>query len=304
MIPTTTPGTAAIKKALPAHPGRPTHPVDAGALTGANRDAAVALTALFKSYGLESLAPRIVDFIKQGYSADTISLLLVDTHEYKQRFAGNDARLKAGLPVLSPAEYLSVESSYREVMKNAGMPAGFYDSPDDFKSWIAGDVSPTEIKSRVDAAADVIHSADPNVIAQFKKYYTTGDMVAFALDQKRAAPLVGKAFEAAKIGGAAANQGLSVGRDLSERLASEGVTRQQAEQGFGLIASEKDSANSLAAIYGQQAFTVDELANEAFLSDAKVADRRKRLASQERANFGGSSGIGQTSLQQSQGGAL
>src|SRR5690242_4086464 len=71
-------------------------------LTGSNRDAVMALETLFKSYGLESLAGKIYSYVKHGYSADTISILLQDTPEYKQRFKGNEARVKAGLPVLSP----------------------------------------------------------------------------------------------------------------------------------------------------------------------------------------------------------
>jgi hypothetical protein len=270
-------------------------------LTGADRDAAVALNQLFRSYGLESLAPKIMDFIKQGYSADTVSVLLVSTSEYKKRFVANDARIKAGLPALSPAEYLSVESSYREVMSTAGVPKGFYDQPSDFEKWIADDVSPTEIKGRVDAATQFINSADPGSLAQMKKFYTTGDLVAYALDQKRAAPLVGKQFEAAKIAGAAADQGLQVGKDLSESLAGNGVSQAQARQGFGVVAQEKDNANKLASIGGETGFTVADLASEIFLDDASIADRRQKLASQERGRFGGSSGIGSSSLSQGSG---
>ena len=285
-----------------ARPINSTVDFDASGLTGASRDAAVALTALFKAYGLESLAPRIVDYIKQGYSADTIGLLLVDTPEYKQRFKGNEARQKAGLPVLSPAEYLSVESAYREVMKTAGVPRGFYDQPSDFEAWIGGDVSPTEIKQRVDAATDIVNNADQATKDYFAKFYSKGDMIAYALDQKRAAPLVGKQFEAAKIGGAAAAQGLAVGNDLSERLASEGVTRQQAQQGFGFIAGEQRNANKLASLSGVEGFTLADLADEVFLSDAGIEDRRKRLASQERGRFSGSSGVSSASLSQGSGG--
>jgi hypothetical protein len=54
----------------------------------------------------------------------------------KRRFAGNQQRRKLGLPVLSPREYLETEAAYRQVMESAGLPRGFYDSPDDFSSWI------------------------------------------------------------------------------------------------------------------------------------------------------------------------
>jgi hypothetical protein len=273
-------------------------------LTGPNRDAAVALTALFKQYGLESLAPRIIDFIKQGYSSDTITVMLAETPEYKKRFAANDARIKAGLPALSPAEYLSVESAYRQVMSAAGVPKGFYDQPSDFEKWIADDVSPTEIKGRVDAATEFINSADAGALAQMRKFYSKGDLIAYALDRKRAQGLVGKQFEAAKIAGAAADQGIGVDRALSERLAGNGVSQDQARQGFGLIANEQGNANKLAAISGSEGFTVADLANEVFLSDANIAERRTKLASQERARFGSSSGIGTGTLATSKGGSL
>ena len=273
-------------------------------LTGSERDAAVAITSLFTSYGLATLAPKVIDFIQQGYSADTVSLLLADTPEYKQRFAANDARQKAGLPVLSPAEYLATEQSYRDIMANAGLPKGFYDQPDDFQKFIAADVSPTEIKTRVDAAADLVNNTDQATKDYFSQHYSKGDMIAYALDQTRAAPLVGKTIAAAKIGGAAANQGLSVDSGLAEQLAGQGVSQQQAQQGFGVIATDQPNADKLAGIYGQQGFTVADLANEVFLSNAGIADRRAKLASQERATFGGNSGVGQTSLNQNQGGRL
>lgn len=273
-------------------------------LSGSQRDAAVAINSLFASYGLQSLAPRVVDFIKQGYSADTVSILLADTPEYKKRFAANDARIKAGLPALSPAEYLATEQSYRDIMSSAGLPKGFYDQPSDFQQFIAKDVSPTEIKSRVDAAADLVNNTDKATKDYFSQHYSKGDMIAYALDPTRAAPLVGKVVAAAKIGGAAASQGLNVDTGLAENLAGQGVTQQQAQQGFGVIASDQPNANKLADIYGQQGFTVADLANEVFLSNAGIADRRAKLASQERATFGGTSGVGQTSLAQNQGGRL
>lgn len=273
-----------------------------GGLTGADRDAALAIQSLFAQYGLGTLAPKIVDFIKQGYSADTITILLQDTSEYKKRFAANDARRAAGLPVLSPAEYLATESAYRQVMKEAGVPAGFYDQPDDFTSWLGADVSPTEIKGRVDAASQMVNSLDKNTLDEFKKYYSTGDIIAFALDQKRAAPLVGKAFEAAKIGGAAVGQGLQVDKNTAEQLAGAGINKDQAQQGFGMIASDQANVNKLADIGGQAHLTQSDLINEVFFSNANVADQRKKLASQERGRFSGTSGVGTGSLATNAGG--
>lgn len=180
----------------------------ADALTGANRDAFVLLNSLFTSYGLGTLAPKIFSYIQNGYSADTISLLLQDTAEFKQRFAGNELRKKAGLAVLSPADYLATEASYRQVMASAGLPKNFYDQPSDFASWIGNDVSPTEIKSRVDLAVTNTTMQDPYVKAQLAAYYGIDDahLTSYFLDQSKALPLLQKQEAAAQFGAEAARQ--------------------------------------------------------------------------------------------------
>jgi hypothetical protein len=40
-------------------------------------------------------------------------------------------------------------------MQEAGLPAGFYDSPSDFGNWIANNVSPDEIQNRVSKAVSL-----------------------------------------------------------------------------------------------------------------------------------------------------
>lgn len=273
-------------------------------LDGADRDAALFLTNLFTSYGLGSLAGDILNFVKQGYGADVIALKLQDTDAYKQRFKANAARLAAGLPVLSPAEYLATEKAYRDIMSNAGLPLGFYDQASDFEAFLSKDISPTEVQGRVQAAAEVINRADPNTLNAFKQFgYTEGDLISYALDGQRALPLIEKQFKAAQIAGAAANQALGINRDTAERLAASGVTGQQAQQGFGAIANEIGSVNKLNSIYGDDV-TQDDLVREVFEDDAEAGQKRKKLASKERAAFGGSGGQSRSSLSKSDAGSL
>ena len=273
-------------------------PYTGGGLTGASRDAAVALNDLFSSYGLGTLAPLITSYLKQGYSADTVSILLQNSKEYQQRFAGNAARIKNGLPVLSPAEYLATERAYGQVLQKYGLPQGFYDSPADYNNWIGQDVAPTEIDTRAKQASDFLHQADPNELAFFKQHYTTGDMIAYALDPNRAAPLVGKAFTASQIGGKAADQGIGINQSTAELLANNGINEQQAQQGFGTIAQETPTTQLLSAIYGNSGNGVNQqdLVNAQFLDNATDQNKIKQLASQERGAFGGASGVSATTL--------
>src|SRR5665647_935497 len=132
-----------------------------GGLEGADRDAFVAITETLKAYGLETLAPAVLGFIQQGYSSDTVGVLLQQTDAYKTRFAANESRRQKNLPVLSPAEYLATERSYRQVMSAAGLPIGFYDNPSDFQAFLENDVSPVEVQDRVQSATDMVSKLDP-----------------------------------------------------------------------------------------------------------------------------------------------
>lgn len=272
-------------------PGSLTNPDFASKLTGANRDAFLALDKLFTSYGLESLAPKIFSYIQNGYSADTISLLLQDTPEFKQRFAGNELRKKAGIPVLSPGDYLATESSYRQIMASAGLPPGFYDSPNDFSNWIGGDVSPTEIKGRVDLAVAATTQADKYTRQQLAAFYGVDDahLTAYFLDQTKALPILQKQEAAAQFGAEAARRGLLSDRQSMEDYVSQGFSQSQASQGFQQVADELPNLQALAARFGTT-FGQAEEESTVFGTNANSLTKKRGLASQERAMFGGSSG--------------
>lgn len=274
-----------------------------GGLSGSDRDAYAAMLGVLQQYGLESLASTVLGYIKQGYSEDTITILLPETSAYKKRFAANAAREKAGLPALSPAEYLAVENSYRQVMSAAGLPPGFYDQPSDFTKWIAADVAPAEIQQRVQVASDMVNNLDPSTKAQFEQWYTKGDMVAYALDRQRAATVLERQWAAAQVGGAARDQGVSLTRQQGERIADLGLSEQQARTGLGQVSRIDRSVGRLSSIYGGDYDQQDAL-SEVFFDDQDAARQRRGLASQERAQFGGSSATSTTSLSTRRGGQI
>lgn len=275
----------------PGHISGTGNPDFAGQLTGANRDAFVALNRLFTSYGLESLAPKIFSYIQNGYSADTISLLLQDTSEFKQRFAGNELRRKAGLAVLNPADYLNTEASYRQIMASAGLPPGFYDSPSDFTNWIGGDVSPTEVKSRVDLAVAATTTADRYTRDTLAAFYGVDDahLTAYFLDQAKALPILQKQEAAASFGAEAARRGLATDAASAESYVAQGFSQSQASQGFQQVADELPNLQALAARFGTT-FGQAEEESTVFGTNANSLTKKRGLASQERAMFGGSSG--------------
>lgn len=270
-------------------------------LTGANRDAFMALTSLFKNYGLGSLAGKIYDYVKNGYSSDTISILLQDTPEYKQRFAANEARVKAGLPVLSPADYINTENAYRQILNQSGLPSGFYDSPSDFTEWLSKDVSPTEVKSRVDLATQATALANPYFKQALNQMgVDDGHMAAYFLDPEKSLPLLQKAASTAAIGGAALEQGLTFNQSYAEQLATSGITAAQARQGFGQVAQELGTMKNLGNIYGQQ-YTQQTGAEAVFGTNAQAGAERAGLVGAERGAFSGQSGTARSGLSPSKG---
>lgn len=274
----------------PYTPPTSTQKLDTKDLSGADRDAVSALVQLFNQYGLGSLAPKIVDYVRKGYGSDTIALLLQDTSEWKRRFAGNEARRKAGLAILSPQEYLATERSYRQVMQQYGLPSGFYDSPADFANFIGRDLSAQELQSRVQVASQFANSQDQSTKDALRRLYGLGpgDLAAWALDQNRAQPLIERQARAVQAGAAALRQGLGSSREVAERLADLGVTAEQAEQGYANIAEMLPVFSQLGRIYSDD-YNQATAEAEVFEGSAEAARKRKGLASQERAAFGGSS---------------
>lgn len=275
----------------------PTDPLSL--LTGDQRNAYSAVLAIFNQYNLGSLAPKILQFVQQGFGSDTISQLLQETPEWQRRFAANAQRLKAGLPVLSPADYLNTEQSYRNILQAAGLPKGFYDSTDDFTNWIAKDVSPTELNSRVQVGKDLLYNAPQQAKDLFYQYSgaDAGHALAYILDPSKATPLIQQQYAAAQVGGAAAQQGLGISQQDATNLANAGISQQQALQGFGQIGALMPAAQTLSGIYGSQ-YSQQDAEAETFgtAGAAQATLRRKGLASQERAAFGGSSGVNQSSV--------
>lgn len=261
------------------------------------QDAIANLQSVFESYGLGTLAPKIAEYVRAGYSSDTVAMLLQDTAEYKQRFAGNEARRKAGMAVLSPAEYLATERAYRQILSSSGLPEGYYDSYTDFAGFISNDVSPTELKQRVDTAAQVIQNSDPFVLNELQQYYglDRGTMIAHVLDPKAALPFIQRQVQAAQFGAEAQRQGLQVGVGTAEQYANMGISQQQAQAGFSAIGQMLPTADVLSQIYGVQ-YGQQQAMQEVFANSAEAAAARKKLSALELGSFAGQSGIGAGSL--------
>jgi hypothetical protein len=256
------------------------------------------LTDRFNKYGLGSLATKIRDLAIDGATDATVTLQLQETPEYQQRFAANAERLKKGLQVLTPAEYLNLEDGYRQVLRSYGLKA--FDNDAYVKQFISNDVSAAELSNRVVTAVQRVQNADPAVSRQLRDYYGIGqnDLVAYVLDPEQQFQKIERQVAAAEIGAAAARQGLSAGVSVAEQLAAQGISQAEAQKGYATIADILPTAEKLSGIYGGTMGTYgqSEGEQEVFNSLASAQRKRQRLSATEAATFGASSGMNRVSL--------
>jgi LysM repeat protein len=260
----------------------------------------------FAKYGLASLGAKVLDLARQGYSEDTITLELQSTPEYQQRFAANAQRIKKGLSVLTPAEYLSNEDAYRQTLRAYGLTQ--FDNDAYVRQFIENDVSPSELSTRVSMAVQRVQNADPAIARTLKDYYGIGsaDMVAYVLDPNQQLPKIQRQIAAAEIGVAARVQGLETGVSVAEQLAAQGITQAEAQKGYATIADILPTSQKLSEIYGTTlpGYNQAEAEQEVFNTLASAQRKRRALTEREIATFSGKAGTTKASLTSTTGGQI
>jgi len=268
----------------------------------------------FNKYGLGSLVESIKGMITDAtVSPSQFAIALQNTKEYQQRFSANQDRIKAGLRALSPAEYINLEDSYQNIMRNYGLPASYYAKDSigtqaGFNKLLSNDVSAAELEDRIATAQQRVINSNPEVLASLKSFYpdiTNSDILAYTLDPTKALTDIKRKVTAAEIGGAAMQRGLGTSMTRAEELGAAGVTKQQAQQGYGAIAGGLQRGSQLASIYGESPYTQTTAESEIFniAGSTEAEKQRKKLTSLEKATFSGQSGASSSALVRDRAGA-
>ena len=277
----------------------------AEAVAKENRENAISvLTDRFTRYGLASLVPRIKQLAISGASESTITLQLQESEEYKTRFKANQDRIKKGLRVLDPSDYLNLEDDYRQILRAYGLKA--FDTDAYVQQFIANDIATTELSNRVVTAVQRVQNADPAVLTTLRSFYgiSDNDLVAYVLDPNQQFQKIERQVAAAEIGAAAGLQGISTGVPVAEQLAAQGVTKAQAQKGYATIADILPTAEKLSGIYDKTlpSYGLAEAEQEVFNTLASAQRKRRALAEREIAEFSGASGLSKSALSKQIGG--
>ena len=301
-------------------PTDPTDPPAENPNEGARRIARDYLRELFGTFGFSAedvnqLMSELEPWITQGYAdgaGEALMMKFRGTTTYQQRFAGM-AELKGRGQAISESEYIQLESSYRNVMQNYGLPTTFYDKPEDYARLIGAGLSVNEVEQRVVAAKQALN---PLVAQELQEYYgvSAGTGMAYllgltnaegvALESARTQEQIRTGARAAQIGAAAERAGFSMDRTYAERLGGTSVgttvdpfqvgTLAQLEGTFDQARRIADRETTLAAIDTEAYDQRDALAASFGDEQAKLASERR--GKRERSRFAGSSGVAGSSL--------
>jgi len=254
------------------------------------RESARAIIAnLLSEYGLENLTDFVNNLIttEDIVSGDVILGKIRQTEQYKARFAGNIARRNAGFNVMSEAQYVALENSYRQIMRASGLPSGFYDAPDDFSTLIGGDVSAAELSSRINDGYLAVQQANPQVINEMRRLYGVDDsmLAAYFLDPAKATPMLLRQARSAQIASEATLQAQQeISAMTAEELAVAGITQEQARAGFQTIAGAEELFVALPGTT-EEAISQQEQIAGVFGTSAAAQQRIRQRSRERQATF-------------------
>ena len=262
------------------------------------------LRAEMDALGLAALVEPLRGLIQKDVSPSEFAVELRQSEAYKNRFIANEGRLKKGLRVLTPGEYLRVEDAYRQTLRTYGLKQ--FDNDQYVRQFIENDISAAELSDRVATAVQRVQNADPAIGRTLRDYYGIGqtDLVAYVLDPNQQLQKIQRQVAAAEIGVAARKQGLEAGVTVAEQLAAQGITQAEAQRGYATIADILPTAEKLSQIYGTtlEGYGQAEAEQEVFNTLASAQRKRQRLVGREVAEFSGQAGVGRGSLGTATGG--
>lgn len=250
------------------------------------------LGSFFSVGEAKQLAQMATNLIIEGANEAEIMQTLRDTDVYRERFPAMEARRQAGLQPISEAQYVALESEYERLLRDAGMPEGFFDDKDDFSDFIGKNLSPQRLSRRLEQGYTAAMNADPTVRNELSRLYglDEGALASFFIDPDRAWSSIERKLQSAQVAGAA--QRTSFGdltRQQAERIQGLGVDEREAVQGFSQLGLTQELWRSLPGERGDS-FSRDEQIAGQFAKDTHVQRRFMRQQDRRKAVFEGGGG--------------
>lgn len=262
--------------------------------------------AALSEIGLADLADTVDEMIRMDKTASEIKLQLPKEESYKLRFPGM-AALRAAGQAVNEATYISMEKGYLQTLGAYGLEQGVFGTRSELGKYIGNLVSPREFEERVNIAKTRV-ADNSDVVKQLKSYYPEVDdsaVISYLLNPVKGMDIIKKQVRAAEIGAAATYAGFTelggkgaVGTGYAESLIGATGTADLAalKKDFGQAKTLARTQSRLAGLEGQ-AYNDTEAVNAAIAQEqTSILASQRRAERETKFRFGGSSGVGSTSL--------
>jgi hypothetical protein len=263
----------------------------------------------FKLNGLDTLAAEVQNFMTEGLSPAEAKIAIRQSQAYKDRFKGNEGRIKKGLAVYQPNEYLAAEETYRNLLLANNLQDLVSRNTTD--SFISGAVSAQEVQDRIQNVFTKIDNADATLKGQLGQYFSNygiadpnlqrSQLASALLTGETSSMALERQLKKAQLRAGAQMSGVTIAEtgveSLQKQLEAQGVSDVYgtAKTGFSTLSQTQPGTEKLAQIYGEQTTGLsEELQQEAFFG--LQSQRRKKLQEREQATFGGQAGISTAGL--------
>jgi hypothetical protein len=210
------------------------------------------INGALSQFGLGTLSEWAwAEYQKTG-DVNTVLLNLRSQPDYIHRFPAM-GDLAAQGNAISEAAYVNYEQSVRQLLQSYGVVRGMYDTSADIANLLTKNVSPSEVNDRLRLATEAAMTAPQEVRDALAARYgvSGGGLISYYLDPDKAEPLLQQQFASAQVQGAAQRQGMATDLATADRLASEGVSYDQAYQAFGQVAALNPLTGGLGETVGQ-----------------------------------------------------
>jgi len=281
---------ASAQAAAQAAPQVAAAPQPAVSVTGTS--AAGILKAAMEKVGLGDLGEWAWQQSISGMPDSQIELGLRERPEYKTRFSGL-AALKAKGRTISEGEYIGLEQTYAAQMRARGLPATFYDTPDDFGKLIGAEVSPQEFGERLSLAEEAAMNSPKaaQVRDELTRLYNVpnaqGLLTAFFIDPDRSQTIIKAQYQASTTAAASKRAGFgSLTKTEAERIGGLGVSEAQAAGTFSSLAGMDEFRHNLPGA-ARDAATREDLLAAGFEDNAQAKAKIERTARRRTATFEG-----------------
>ena len=275
---------------------KPGTPYDDWLINQSQNSAKAILTGLLAQFGLQDLGNWANEQIMLGKDANAVVMEMrygtdpTVRAAYDTRFPGMALRRAAGMSEISESAYIETVRGYNQIAKTAGLNADFLGTGDSVTQLIAGDISLSEWRSRVQVAEEASRVADPEVLNMLatRYNYDQNDIVALFLDPEKTKSYMAnkRVLGASKIAGASATligREQSFSQELSEYLNDMGVQKREAAARLAPVAGLAQS------VLGEQQISGTLIGESLFgLTANKDVDRRKQSRN---ASFQGRGGL-------------